>query len=195
MTTLAALTGERFDLLEDALEVLTRLSTGDVISYDGRVVSLRNAQMRPGPVQRPHPPIWIGGNGPRRTLPLVARYADVWHAWGSPNSLREANARVDDLAAQAGRDPASICGPARCPSTTSTPPARSHPSGATPAALPRLWLARRRPPGNRSLRPGHDARVHRLTCPPFGTGLPATGAANLEERSRSQFGSQGGCTT
>jgi alkanesulfonate monooxygenase SsuD/methylene tetrahydromethanopterin reductase-like flavin-dependent oxidoreductase (luciferase family) len=101
-------TPERFDLLEDALEIVTRLYAGDVVSYDGRVVSLRNAQLRPLPVQRPHPPIWIGGNGPRRTLPLVARYADVWHAWGTPNSLREANQRLDQLATGAGRDPSSI---------------------------------------------------------------------------------------
>jgi len=101
-------TGERFDLLEDALEIVTRLFTGEVVSYDGRVVSLRDARLRPVPVQQPHPPIWIGGNGPRRTLPLVARYADVWHAWGTPNSLREANERVDELATKAGRDPSSI---------------------------------------------------------------------------------------
>jgi len=101
-------TGERFDLLEDALEIVTRLFTGEVVSYDGRVVSLRDARLRPVPVQQPHPPIWIGGNGPRRTLPLVARYADVWHAWGTPNSLREANERVDELATNAGRDPSSI---------------------------------------------------------------------------------------
>jgi len=99
---------ERFDLLEDALEIVTRLFTGKVVSYTGRRVSLENAQVRPLPVQRPHPPIWIGGTGTRRTLPLVARYADVWHAWGTPNSLREANARVDDLASAAGRDPSSI---------------------------------------------------------------------------------------
>ena len=102
------LTRERFDLLEDALEILTRLFTGDVVSYDGRVVSLRDAQLRPLPVQRPHPPIWVGGNGPRRTLPLVARYADVWHAWGTPNSLRETNKRLDLLATEAGREPSSI---------------------------------------------------------------------------------------
>jgi alkanesulfonate monooxygenase SsuD/methylene tetrahydromethanopterin reductase-like flavin-dependent oxidoreductase (luciferase family) len=60
------------------------------------------------PVQRPHPPIWIGGTGPKRTLPLVGRFADVWHAWGTPNSLREANAAIDSYASQAGRDPASI---------------------------------------------------------------------------------------
>ena len=101
-------TGERFDLLEDALEIATRLFTGDEVSYDGRVVSLRDAQMRPTPVQKPGPPIWIGGSGPRRTLPLAARFADVWHAWGSPNSLAEASQRLDELAAAAGRDPASI---------------------------------------------------------------------------------------
>ncbi len=101
-------TSERFDLLEDALEITTRLFTGEVVSYDGRRVSLHEARLRPLPVQRPHPPIWVGGSGPRRTLPLVARYADVWHAWGSPNSLQETNARLDDLAAEAGRDPASI---------------------------------------------------------------------------------------
>ena len=67
--------GARFDLLEDTLEIVTRLSTGDVVSYEGRRVELADAQMRPLPVQRPHPPIWIGGSGRRRTLPLVARYA------------------------------------------------------------------------------------------------------------------------
>jgi alkanesulfonate monooxygenase SsuD/methylene tetrahydromethanopterin reductase-like flavin-dependent oxidoreductase (luciferase family) len=101
-------TAGRFDLLEDALEIVTRLYTGNVVSYEGRVVSLRQAQMRPVPVQQPHPPIWIGGSGPRRTLPLVARYADVWHSWGTPNSLRETNHRLDELATAAGRDPSSI---------------------------------------------------------------------------------------
>jgi F420-dependent oxidoreductase-like protein len=101
-------TGDRFDLLEDALEVITRLFTGDVVSYDGRQVSLRDAQLRPLPVQQPHPPIWIGGTGPRRTLPLAARYADVWHAYGTPGSLAEANARIDELATEAGRDPSAI---------------------------------------------------------------------------------------
>jgi F420-dependent oxidoreductase-like protein len=101
-------TGQRFDLLEDALEIVTRLYSGEVVDYDGKVVSLRQAQLRPLPVQRPRPPIWIGGGGPRRTLPLVARFADVWHNWGTPNSLKDANARLDELAEAAGRDPASI---------------------------------------------------------------------------------------
>ena len=101
-------TSERFDLLEDTLEIVTRLLSGETVSYEGKVVSLHDARLDPAPVQRPHPPIWIGGQGPRRTLPLVARYADVWHAWGSPNSLREANQRIDELATEAGRDPSAI---------------------------------------------------------------------------------------
>jgi alkanesulfonate monooxygenase SsuD/methylene tetrahydromethanopterin reductase-like flavin-dependent oxidoreductase (luciferase family) len=101
-------TGARFDLLTDALEILTRLYTGERVSYDGAVVSLDGAQLLPLPVQRPHPPIWIGGSGPRRTLPLVARFADVWHTWGTPNSLRDTNLRLDQLAADAGRDPSDI---------------------------------------------------------------------------------------
>jgi len=101
-------TSERFDLLEDTLEILARLYSGDFVSYNGRRISLKQAQMRPLPVQRPGPPIWIGGTGPRRTLPLAAKYADVWHAFGTPNSLRQVNQRLDELLAEAGRQPSEI---------------------------------------------------------------------------------------
>ena len=101
-------TGARFDLLEDTLEIVTRLMTGDVVSYEGSHVSLDHAQLQPVPVQQPHPPIWIGGTGPRRLIPIAARWADVWHAFGTPNSLRETAALLERLAEEAGRDPASI---------------------------------------------------------------------------------------
>jgi alkanesulfonate monooxygenase SsuD/methylene tetrahydromethanopterin reductase-like flavin-dependent oxidoreductase (luciferase family) len=99
--------GERFDLLEDQLEIFARLFTGEVVSYQGHQVSLDGAQLRPVPVQRPHPPIWIGGTGRRRTLPLVARFADVWHA-DSLADYRENTAVLDRLAEDAGRDPSTI---------------------------------------------------------------------------------------
>ncbi|HEX4015247.1 MAG TPA: LLM class flavin-dependent oxidoreductase [Frankiaceae bacterium] len=101
-------TGERFDLLEDTLEIITRLYTGETVDYEGKKVSLQQGRMQPLPVQRPHPPIWIGGTGPKRTLPLVGRFADVWHAWGTPNSLREANAAIDGFASAAGRQSSDI---------------------------------------------------------------------------------------
>lgn len=101
-------TGERFDLLEDALEIVTRLFTGEVVSYEGKKVSLHDARLLPTPVQQPRPPIWIGGSGPRRTLPLAARFADVWHAYGTPKSLQDAMTRLDELAVEAGREPSDI---------------------------------------------------------------------------------------
>jgi alkanesulfonate monooxygenase SsuD/methylene tetrahydromethanopterin reductase-like flavin-dependent oxidoreductase (luciferase family) len=101
-------TSRRFDRLQDALEIFTRLYTGETVSYDGAEISLHDARLLPLPVQRPHPPIWIGGSGPRRTLPLVARFADVWHTWGSPDQLAALSVTVDRLAEEAGRSPAAI---------------------------------------------------------------------------------------
>jgi alkanesulfonate monooxygenase SsuD/methylene tetrahydromethanopterin reductase-like flavin-dependent oxidoreductase (luciferase family) len=99
---------ERFDRLEDTLEIITRLATGDVVSYEGRQFSLADAQMRPVYVQQPHPPIWIGGSGPKRTLPLVARYADVWHGPSSAQELTSLSTLLDELTVAAGREPTSI---------------------------------------------------------------------------------------
>jgi alkanesulfonate monooxygenase SsuD/methylene tetrahydromethanopterin reductase-like flavin-dependent oxidoreductase (luciferase family) len=130
-------TGRRFDLLEDALEITTRLMTGERVSYEGTVVSLRDAQVLPRPVQRPHPPIWIGGDGPRRTLPLVARFADAWHTWGTPP--------------RPGVIPPRSCGPRRCRSTTSTRPAARRSSGATPGTA--TWCATGRTLAGRRSRP------------------------------------------
>jgi F420-dependent oxidoreductase-like protein len=100
--------GRRFDRLEDALETVTRLMSGEVVSYAGKTMRLDHARLLPRPVQQPHPPIWIGGSGERRTLPLVARYADMWHSFGSPRILGEKSALIDRLAEQVGRDPATI---------------------------------------------------------------------------------------
>ena len=101
-------TAQRFDLLEDELEILTRLFSGDVVSYRGKRLRLEDAQLLPVPVQQPHPPIWIGGSGRRRTLPLAARWADVWHTYGSPDQMRALSGELDRLAEAAGRDPATI---------------------------------------------------------------------------------------
>jgi F420-dependent oxidoreductase-like protein len=100
--------GQRFDMLEDALEMSLRLFSGEEVSYRGRVFSLERARMRPTPLQAPHPPIWIGGSGRRRTLPLAARFADVWHTFADPRSLAELSRELDRLAEEAGRDPGSI---------------------------------------------------------------------------------------
>ncbi len=100
-------TRERFDLLEDTCEIVTRLFSGDVVSYDGHQVSLAGAQLRPVPVQTPGPPLWIGGSGPKRTLPIVARYADVWHTHAGDDYPALAE-RLAELARAAGREPSDI---------------------------------------------------------------------------------------
>ncbi|HEV7679749.1 MAG TPA: TIGR03560 family F420-dependent LLM class oxidoreductase [Candidatus Dormibacteraeota bacterium] len=100
--------GERIDRLEDTLQIVKLLTTGGVVSFAGHHYSLSNARMLPTPVQRPHPPLWIGAAGERRMLPLVARYADMWHAFGSPEQLQRKGALLDRLAEEAGREPRSI---------------------------------------------------------------------------------------
>ncbi len=100
--------GARFDRLEDTLEVLTRLLSGRPSTYEGSTITLRDAQLLPRPVQLPHPPLWIGGRGPTRTLPLAARFADVWHTSAGLADHQESSRRLDELAERAGRDPASI---------------------------------------------------------------------------------------
>lgn len=101
-------TGERFDLLEDTLEIITRLYTGESVDYQGKKVSLQQARMQPLPVQRPHPPIWIGASGERRMLPLAGRVADAWHCFGDASTLERKWKIVASAAEEAGRDPATI---------------------------------------------------------------------------------------
>jgi len=101
-------TGERIDRLEEALQVAKALFTSDGAHFEGRHYNLRGASYNPKPVQRPHPPIWVGANGERRMLPLAARHADVWHGNGSLADLVRRSALVDRVAEEAGRDPAAI---------------------------------------------------------------------------------------
>lgn len=100
--------GERMDRLEEGIRVLKLLMTQDKASFEGEHYRLENATYRPRPVQRPHPPLWIGGRGRKRLLPIAGRHADVWHSWSTPEALGEMSAIVDRAAEEAGRDPASV---------------------------------------------------------------------------------------
>lgn len=97
---------ERAERLEEGVEVLRLLMSGERVSFDGRHYRLDEALYRPRPVQRPHPPIWIGARGRQLMLPIVGRRADVWHSWGSGYS--EKWEVVRRAAEESGRDPASI---------------------------------------------------------------------------------------
>ncbi|HEX8769561.1 MAG TPA: TIGR03560 family F420-dependent LLM class oxidoreductase [Acidimicrobiales bacterium] len=99
---------ERAGRLEEGIQVMKALMTTDGASFDGRYYRLDNATYRPRPVQLPHPPIWVGAGGERLTIPIAARHADVWHVFGSPESLRRKSAILDEHAGRAGRDPSDI---------------------------------------------------------------------------------------
>jgi F420-dependent oxidoreductase-like protein len=100
---------ERFDRFDEALEVIIGLLANEVTDFDGSYYRLRQARNNPPPVQRPHPPICIGGGGERRTLPAVARWAQHWNYPGTDaEGLVAKRAVLDEACAAIGRDPAEI---------------------------------------------------------------------------------------
>jgi F420-dependent oxidoreductase-like protein len=101
-------TRDRVDMLDEAVELMIGLMTTDGYSFSGKHFQLRDATLFPRPVQQPHIPVWIGGTGERRTLPLVARFGDAWHGFGGVAELRPKSRRIDELAEAEGRDPAAI---------------------------------------------------------------------------------------
>lgn len=100
---------ERSERLSEALEILTLMFAGGRTSFEGRHYRIDEMPNLPTPLQSPRPPIHVGGIGPRRTLPLVARYADVWNVptYGL-DRWEESQRRLDEECAQIGRDPAEI---------------------------------------------------------------------------------------
>jgi F420-dependent oxidoreductase-like protein len=101
-------TRERARRLEEALQVVKLLMTEEGASFQGRHYELSEASYNPKPVQRPHPPIWVGASGERVTIPIAARHADAWHTFGSVDTLKRRARILDDAATKAGRDPATI---------------------------------------------------------------------------------------
>jgi F420-dependent oxidoreductase-like protein len=73
---------ERMELLEDTIHIIEQMMQGSPASYAGNHHSISGALNYPPPVQRPRPPLMIGGGGEKRTLRLVARYADMANIWG-----------------------------------------------------------------------------------------------------------------
>jgi F420-dependent oxidoreductase-like protein len=101
--------GDRADRLEEACQVIRSLWTQARASFAGQHYQLTDAVAEPKPVQQPHPPIWIGGAGRRRTLRIAAQHASVWNApGGSPEEVTELSGVLDRHCAEVGRDPSEI---------------------------------------------------------------------------------------
>jgi F420-dependent oxidoreductase-like protein len=100
---------DRFDFFDESLTVVTGLLTDETTDFQGRFLHLRGARCEPKPVQRPHPPICIGGGGERRTLRSVARFAQHWNfPGGDAATFRHKVEVIGEHCAAIGRDPASI---------------------------------------------------------------------------------------
>lgn len=102
---------ERFELLDETFAVLDGLMRNEVFSFEGRHRRLVDARFEPKPVQRPRPPFVIGGTGPRRTLPLAAKWADQWNFpdfTKDPDLFVARKARLEECCEEIGRDPSEI---------------------------------------------------------------------------------------
>ena len=101
--------GERSERLGETLEILHQAFANEVIDFTGNHFTVTDMPIKPGPVQRPRPPIVVGGVGENYTLPLVARYADVWNV--PTYALGELEHKVSVLRSicdEIGRDPSTI---------------------------------------------------------------------------------------
>jgi F420-dependent oxidoreductase-like protein len=103
-------TKRRFARLEEGLEVATRLLRNEEpVSFEGEFYRLRDALLTVRSPRPGGPPVVIGGNGPRRTLPLAVRFADEWNGvFLTADQFADLNARLEGLLREAGRTPEEV---------------------------------------------------------------------------------------
>jgi F420-dependent oxidoreductase-like protein len=100
---------QRSDRFEEACEVLVGLMSQEVTTFSGNYYQLRDARNEPKGVQRPHPPICIGGNGEKRTLRTAARFAQHWSFFGgTPQDFARKREVLHAHCHDLGRDPSEI---------------------------------------------------------------------------------------
>jgi F420-dependent oxidoreductase-like protein len=100
----------RMDRFEEGLAVITGLMRSpEPFTFEGRFFQMREATIMPRPQRAHGPPILVGGKGPKRALPLVARYADIWNVdFLAVDLLRERSALLDQLLVKEGRQPGDV---------------------------------------------------------------------------------------
>lgn len=102
-------TGERFEILEEQLEIVHGLLSDPTFSFESPHYAMEDCRFLPKAVQQPHPPIIVGGDGKPRLARLVARWADEFNTvGGTPEEVRQRYARVRDAVDAVGRDQATV---------------------------------------------------------------------------------------
>lgn len=100
---------QRIRELDEACQVIKLLWTQELADFDGKYYRLEGARHEPKPIQKPYPPIVIGGSGEKMTLRVVARHADIWNFGGGPPEEALRKSRIlDEHCAAIGRDPGTI---------------------------------------------------------------------------------------
>ena len=101
---------ERFERLEEALQIVLQMWSGNRTPFHGKYYQLAETLNSPGPLTQPHPPILIGGSGEKKTLRLVAQYADASNLFAAPDSevLRHKLVVLKAHCERLGRDYATI---------------------------------------------------------------------------------------
>ena len=107
--------GERLNRLDEACQVLLRLWSEHKSTFQGKYYQLEEAPLYPKPVQQPHPELLIGGGGEKKTLRIVANYADHWNVWGGPETLRHKGQVLEAHCNDIGRDASQITRSANMP--------------------------------------------------------------------------------
>ena len=100
--------GERLGRLDESLTLIKQLWTQDTSNYAGKYYQLQDAPFLPKSVQNPHPPILVGASGEKVALGIVARHAEMWNTFGSPEVFRHKIARLTEHCQRIGRDPDTI---------------------------------------------------------------------------------------
>lgn len=102
--------GPRFDRFQEGLEVISSLLQSDQpLDFQGEYYRLKQAILLPRPQRAGGPPLLIGGNGPRRTLPLAAQYAAEWNGvLITPRKYADLNSRLDEVLVAQGRQPEDV---------------------------------------------------------------------------------------
>jgi F420-dependent oxidoreductase-like protein len=100
---------ERLQRLEEAIQVIRKMWTEEPsASFEGKYYQIRNAYCNPKPIQKPSPPILVGGSGERKTLKIVAKYADACNLFGSIETIKRKLNALMEHCKSIGRDYDSI---------------------------------------------------------------------------------------
>ena len=101
-------TRERLLRLEEVIQIIRKMWTKSTATFNGKYYQIKDAYCNPKPLQKPHPPIMVGGGGERNTLRIVAKYADACNLFGSFETIKRKLSILNEHCKNVGRDYDSI---------------------------------------------------------------------------------------